>query len=345
MKTNAANELARTFPGITLSNGHILRWIAASGALKFDGKGWMHEKILYWIVFVLTFGFVRIFDTRNMTVVAKTVTLNPIVGNYRPWNPFRCIRPIFNGLRCIGFVNKVGLTNMGLQRWIRTIGKNPRRTLSLVFSTYGNTDEEIIACLRGANDCPNIIASEVNKSCPNMGKGVASDPQAIADSLIRFAQISNHPTIAKLSADMPYVEIARILSAHKAANPDERHVVAISFNTVPWTKVFPGKRTPLHGLEQRLVNEAHATGKTHAANGGGVSGIPAQAFNWKAMRDLIECPENTIPVIGGSMWSYEDTCKLIAMGCQAISFGSIHILKPWAPTRWSKKFERKHSAK
>ncbi len=325
--------------GIKLSSGHILRWMAASGALKFDGKGWGHEKLINWILLILSFGLYRMIDTRNIAVVAKTVTLNPIVGNYRWWNPFRCIRPIFRGWRCIGFVNKVGLTNKGLKEWVRTVGKNPRRTTPLIFSTFGS-DEEILECMREADGCLNIIANEANISCPNMGKGLASNPQEIADRLIKFARASKRPFIAKLSSDMPCVEIAKILSAHKAANPDEKCVEAISINTVPWNKVFPGKRSPLHRLEQRLVREAEANGKTHAANGGGVSGIPAQAPNWKAMQELASCYENTIPVIGGSMWSYADTLQLITRGCKAISFGSIYILKPWAPSLWSKRVNR-----
>ncbi len=30
---------------ITLSNGHKFEYMAASGALGFDGKGWLHERL------------------------------------------------------------------------------------------------------------------------------------------------------------------------------------------------------------------------------------------------------------------------------------------------------------
>jgi dihydroorotate dehydrogenase len=328
------------FPGIMLSNGHRLRWMAASGALKFDGKGWMHEKVLYWLLLILSFGLYRMIDTRNITVAAKTVTLNPIVGNYRWWNPFRCIRPIFKGWRCIGFVNKVGLTNMGLWKWRKDIGNKRRPNLALIASVYGSK-ADIIASIQEINQCPDIVAVEVNLSCPNMGKDTAKDVEHSVDILLSAQRVSTRPTLGKLAADMPYLAIARALT--KAAREAGKPLIeAISFNTVPWNVINPGKRSPLHGLDKRLQREAEALGKPFSTNGGGVSGIPAQSFNWPAMQALIQCPDNDIPVIGGSMWSYDDVGRLIAMGCKAISFGSIHIAKPWAPTRWSDRWDRNH---
>jgi dihydroorotate dehydrogenase len=340
------DKRANPLKGITLSNGHVLRWLAASGALKFNGRGWGHEQILHWILFILTLGFYRMIDTRDITVVAKTITLNPIIGNYRWWWPLRCIWPIFDGWklwRVIGMVNKVGLSNPGLGMFIQKVGRKRRPRQKLIVSVYG-TKPDILACLKKIDaECIDIAAFELNLSCPNMGKGAEQDAEQMADDITEYANATKLPVLGKFGADMPYLQVAKILSRRKELNPRGKHLEGISFNTVPWNIVFPGKRSPLHKLEARLAAEAKANNKGYVSNGGGVSGKPAQKFNWKAMQELIDCPLNTIPVIGGSMWSYDDTARLIAMRCGAIGFGSIYIPKPWAPSRWSKKWDKRHA--
>ena len=57
---------------ITLSNGHSFEYMIASGALGFDGKGWIWERPLVWL------GLVR---PDLFTVVIKTLTRNPRPGS------------------------------------------------------------------------------------------------------------------------------------------------------------------------------------------------------------------------------------------------------------------------
>lgn len=85
---------------------------------------------------------------------------------------------------------------------------------------------------------------------------------------------------------------------------------------------FPDKRSPLHRLEKRV-----------GGGGGGVSGKPAQRFNWEAVDKLAE--QGVLPVIGPSIMQYEDIGKMRRLGAKAYSFGAIHLpsypiwLKPW----------------
>ncbi len=53
---------------ITLSNGHKLEYVVASGALGFDGKGWFWERPLVWL------GLMR---PDLFTIGIRTLTYHP----------------------------------------------------------------------------------------------------------------------------------------------------------------------------------------------------------------------------------------------------------------------------
>jgi len=90
-------------------------------------------------------------------------------------------------------------------------------------------------------------------------------------------------------------------------------VQALAINSVPWSMCFPTQESPLAGL-----------------GGGGVSGKVAQVHTWEMMQRLSEMTD--IPVIGPSVWEYEDIARLRQLGAQAISFGAIFLRYPWRPS-------------
>jgi len=47
-------------------------------------------------------------------------------------------------------------------------------------------------------------------------------------------------------------------------------------------------------------------------------------------KKLIEI--TNVPVIGPSVWDFEDIEKLREMGAKAVSFGSVFMCHPWRPT-------------
>src|SRR6185369_4551400 len=88
---------------IMLSNGHKFEYMAASGALAYNGKGWLWERPLVGLGLI---------EPRLFTIVIKTLTRKPRKGNLRWWKPWTCVRLIPGGS-----VNKVGLTNPGIDWW------------------------------------------------------------------------------------------------------------------------------------------------------------------------------------------------------------------------------------
>ncbi len=283
---------------ITLSNGHSFEYMVASGALAFDGKGWWPiERPLF---------YVNVIDPRLFTTVPKTLTRQPVVGNWVWWHPWTCVRfiPGVPG----GIVNKVGLTNPGIDYWCEKIGpKLNFHKYHLAVSLYGN--EKDLAEMAVMLNKFKLAAIEVNASCPNTDHRCGAE-EAIAQVKAVKAN-SRHPVIVKLGVGQDYRAIARALVGTAEA---------VALNSVPWELVYPGKESPLHRLEKKVGH-----------GGGGVSGKPAQERNWKAAALL--CADRTLPVIGPSIMSEGDLFTVRNLGVGAVSFGSIHITSPAAPTR------------
>ncbi|MBU6427095.1 hypothetical protein KGQ27_02535 [Patescibacteria group bacterium] len=285
---------------ITLSNGHAFKYMVASGSLAFDGKGWPWERPLVW------FGLIK---PKLFTVVIKTLTRNPRPGNLRMWKPWTCVRLIPGGS-----VNKVGLTNPGVEWWCRDIGPTlDFHKIPLVGSIFGE-EKELVEMTEKLNRF-DLVGMEVNPSCPNTGHAMQT-AEAVVNSVKAVKRVSRHPVIVKVSVDQDYLSIAHGL---------EGVAEAISLNSVPWKTVFiNGERTPLWKLEQRV-----------GGGGGGVSGKPAQKHNWAAVEALAK--QGPLPVIGPSVMEFEDMDRVRRLGAKAVSFGAIHLRTPWAPTSFVRK--------
>jgi dihydroorotate dehydrogenase len=282
---------------IKLSNDITFRNMVPSGALAYDGLGWLHERPLV---------ACRLIDPRLFVVVTKSLSLNPIRGNLSWWHPWTCVRHIPNR----GTVNRVGLTNPGMPWWRDTVGpKLAKRGIRIVVSLYG-TPEENAEMVRMTRHLP-IVGYEVNDSCPNTGHSLSKAELTIANVRRVYGE-TDLPIGVKVSADQDYLAIADGL----------RGIVQwIALNSVPWAKVFPDKRSPLWKLERKLGG----------GGGGGVSGRPAQRDNWEAVRQLVEAGHGN--VVAPSIMEHADLPKVDALGAAARSYGTIHLYDPTDPTR------------
>lgn len=277
-----------------ITNDFAFDWMTASGALGFDGRGWPWEK-----PFICT----GLMQPKLFTNVTKTLTRHPREGNLKWHKPWECVRLIPGGA-----VNKVGLTNPGIDWWIHAVAPTiDFESAPLVVSIFGD-ENELVEMAETLNDL-SIIAIEVNPSCINTGHPLAS-AETVVQQVKAVKRVTRHPIIIKVSVTQPYLTIARGL----------RNVAeAISLNTVPWELVFPDTPSPLSRLQNRV-----------GGGGGGVSGRPAQPFNWLAVEALAQ--QNILPVIGPDVMSWKDIVYLRKIGAKAISFGAIHLRAPWKPT-------------
>lgn len=280
---------------ITLSNGYTIKYMVASGALAFDGKGWPWERPLVWL------GLVK---PELFTIVIKSLTRNPRVGNLRWWKPWSCVRLISGGA-----VNKVGLTNPGIEWWCREVAPHIDFTESQIVGSIFGEERELVEMAEMLNRF-GLVALEVNVSCPNTGHAI-EQAEMVINSVKAVKRASRHPIIVKVSADQDYLAIARGLVGIAEA---------VSLNSVPWKTVFTnGEQTPLWKLEKQV-----------GGGGGGVSGKPAQKHNWAAVEALAK--QGALPVIGPSIMEFEDVESVRKLGAKAVSFGAIHLRTPWKPT-------------
>jgi dihydroorotate dehydrogenase len=275
--------------------------MVASGALAFDGNGWPWEWPQRWL------GFIK---PELFTVVIKSLTRLPRKGNLRWYKPWECVRPIPGGA-----VNKVGLTNPGIDWWCKKIGpKVDSKKVPLIGSIFG-TEAELIEMTKMLNDF-DLVGLEVNPSCPNTGHSLQTTELVVA-SVKAVQSISIHPVIVKVSVAQNYIQIAKHL---------EDIAQAISLNSVPWEIAYAApngqlrQKSPLWSLEKRV-----------GGGGGGVSGKPAQKLNWLAVNQLA-IQVHAMSVIAPSVMDIEDVHHVHDLGARAVSFGSIHLPtygKPW----------------
>ena len=250
--------------------------------------------------------WIGLLDPTLFTSVTKTLTLRPTEGNLRWYNPFRCLRLVRGGV-----VNAVGLSNPGIDWWCRKIGPSVNSTkIPLVASIFGEP-EELAEMVRILNDF-DLVGLEINASCPNTETCILQDTARVIASCEAVKTNSRLPLILKVSVTHDISQIVKEV---------ENLVEAISINSVPWAVAFLKCRSPLEIL-----------------GGGGVSGKVAQPFTWSLVKKLAEL--TTIPVIGPSVWDFDDLEKVRSLGAKAVSFGSIFMCHPWRPTLYVLK-ERK----
>lgn len=208
---------------IRLSNDHEFEFMAASGALGFDGKGWTWEQPLR---------LLGLFNLRLFTGVIKTLTRKPRKGNLRWYNPFGCIRFLPDGI-----VNAVGLTNPGIKWWCQTIGHRLNSANNPLMGSILGEISELVEMARMLNDF-DLVGLEINASCPNTEKGIIENTAEIVKSCEAVKRNSRFPIILKLS----FVHDVEVV-------PKVKDIVeAFSINSVPWSVMFPNRQSPLEHL-------------------------------------------------------------------------------------------------
>lgn len=286
---------------IQLSNGHTFEYMVASGALAFDGEGYPWEQLLKLKIPGIT---KSLLEPALFTTVIKTLTLEPRKGNLRWYNPLGCIR-FLNG----GTLNSIGLSNPGINWWYKKIGpKIDSSKKAIVGSIFSDNIEELKEMADMLNDF-DLVGLEINRSCPNTKGDCLQNASDIVKSCHTLHKTSRFPLILKLSVAHPIDEILPKITDT---------IEAISVNSVPWSIIFPDKKSPLAHL-----------------GGGGISGKIAQPFTWNLVRKLVA--KSDIPVIGPGVWEYSDIEKLRNIGAKAISFGSIFLRYPYRPTKFVRK--------
>ncbi|HEV3225926.1 MAG TPA: dihydroorotate dehydrogenase [Acidimicrobiales bacterium] len=212
-------------------------------------------------------------------------------------------------------LNSVGLQGPGVAAWRRD--DHPALQAAharVVVSIWGRTVEEYEkAALALADASSDVIAIEVNLSCPNLEGGrhlFAHRARDTADAIHAVAAVVERPVWAKLTAHV--TDIVEIVGAATEAGAD---AVTIT-NTMLALAIDPETRRPRLGVD---------------GGGGGLSGPAIHPIAVRAVRDVhAALPDATIVGVGG-VASGLDAVELMLAGASAVQVGTATFADPRAP--------------
>lgn len=235
-------------------------------------------------------------------VVPKTVTLLPQVGN----PPQRIVETPS------GMLNAIGIENPGADGFIaKKLPMFQNIGVPLIISVLGHTDEQFLSLIEKFNavEAGNIVAIELNLSCPNLGHKtlVAQDPQAIERLVRSVKDVCRYPVIAKLSPNV--TNIALMAKAAENAGAD----------AVSMVNTFSAMVIDIHKQKSVLGNFT-----------GGLSGPAIRPI---AVRMVYETAQEVkIPIIAmGGIMTARDALEFILAGATMVAVGTANFVNPRAP--------------
>jgi dihydroorotate dehydrogenase (NAD+) catalytic subunit len=207
-------------------------------------------------------------------------------------------------------LNAVGLAGPGVAAWReRYLPDLERRGCDVVASIWGRTVSEFAEAaeaMAGAN----VVAMEVNASCPNLESrsSIFAHSALATAEIVRASKVAGVPLWIKLSPNTP--DLVAIADAALDAGADALVLV----NTVLGLAI---------DIEQRRAS---------LGNGGG--GISGPGILPVALRSVYECraafPDTPIVGVGG-VSSGEDAIAMIMAGANAVEVGTATFADPRAP--------------
>jgi dihydroorotate dehydrogenase (NAD+) catalytic subunit len=235
-------------------------------------------------------------------VVVKSLSPEPWGGNPSP----RMHETV------AGMLNAVGLHNMGVDAWLRDHLPVLRRAgARVVASIWGRTVEEFAraaALLRDAD----VVAVEVNLSCPNLdgGRHLFAQEPAGTGAVIAACAPCGRPLWAKLTPNV--TDLVAVAGAALDAGAEALTLV----NTVMGLAIDPARRAPWL-----------------AVGGGGLSGPAVHPIAVRAVYDCRDAfPGAGIVGVGGVARGL-DAIELLEAGADAVQVGTATFADPRAPAR------------
>lgn len=234
-------------------------------------------------------------------LVTKGLSREPIAGNPAPrlWHTES------------GMMNSVGLQNVGVHAFIRDkLPKLRQYSVPVFANVFGYEVEDYAAVIQALEAEPDIAGYELNVSCPNTSHGgifFSSDPDLLADLIVRLRPLTQRPLIVKLSPN-----VSRIEPLARAAEESGADALSL-INTLIAYAIDP------------------ATGRPRI--GAGFGGLSGPAIKPLALRLVYEtCRTVRIPVIGlGGIANGEDAAEFLAGGASAVQVGTATFIDPRAP--------------
>lgn len=234
--------------------------------------------------------FDRIYRLGAGAIVSKSISIEPFEG-YR--------NPTLVALDEGSYINAVGLSNPGAEAFAREIAFN--KNVPIILSLVGSSDSEFPPLIKKFDDL-NILAYEINLSCPHvakMGMEIGDDPEMVATIVKKIKSNTHKPIIIKVG--IGGIDVVKIAQVARDSGADA--ITAI--NTIRAMVINIETLTPV--LSNRI---------------GGLSG---KSIKPVSIRCVYEISKNLgIPVIGcGGIFTWEDAVEFMLAGATAVQLGSV----------------------
>jgi dihydroorotate dehydrogenase (NAD+) catalytic subunit len=231
-------------------------------------------------------------------IVTKAVTPEP-----RPGNPF----PRITETPC-GMLNSIGLTNIGVKRYIRE--KLPflqSLKTNVIINVAGKTINDFFTVIKSIEDAGGVDGYEINVSCPNVKEGGMAfgvDPKITGQITAQTRKATDKCLIIKLSPNV--TSISEIAIAAENEGADGLSVI----NTLVGMAVD--------------VNTKHPKLATVR---GGLSGPAIKPVAIAKVFEVVNAVK--IPVIGvGGIMELNDVLEFLITGATAIQVGTANFVSP-----------------
>jgi len=234
--------------------------------------------------------FNKIYRSGAGAVVSKSISIEPFEG-YR--------NPTLVSLEECSYINAVGLANPGAEAFSREIAFN--KNVPIIVSLVGSSEAEFPPMIKKF-DGLNILAYEINLSCPHvakMGTEVGDDPEMVSTIVKKIKSNTHKPIIIKVG--IGGIDVVKIAQVARDAGADA--ITAI--NTIRAMAINIETLMPV--LSNRI---------------GGLSG---KSIKPVSIRCVYEISKNLgIPVIGcGGIFTWEDAVEFMLAGASAVQLGSV----------------------
>jgi len=234
--------------------------------------------------------FNKIYRSGAGAVVSKSISVEPFEG-YR--------NPTLVSLEECSYINAVGLANPGAEAFSKEIAFN--KNVPIIVSLVGSSEDEFPPMIKKF-DGLNILAYEINLSCPHvakMGMEVGDDPEMVSTIVKKIKSNTHKPIIIKVG--IGGIDVVKIAQVARDAGADA--ITAI--NTIRAMAINTETLMPV--LSNRI---------------GGLSG---KSIKPVSIRCVYEISKNLgIPVIGcGGIFTWEDAVEFMLAGASAVQLGSV----------------------
>jgi dihydroorotate dehydrogenase (NAD+) catalytic subunit len=211
-------------------------------------------------------------------------------------------------------INSVGLQGPGVAAWLEhDLPALLATGARVVASIWGRTVEEFARAAELLADAPpEVVAVEINASCPNLEdrRNLFAHSVTATTEVVEAGAAAGRPRWAKLSPNTP--ALPDVAGAAAAAGAEAVTVA----NTLLGMVIDVESRRPLLG-----------------AGRGGLSGPAIRPVAVRAVFDTHEA-HPTLPIIGvGGIAAAEDAVQFLLAGASAVQVGTATFADPAAPAK------------